>query len=310
MNIDDFRYIATIAELGSFTKAAKKMFIAQPSLSQRVKHIEDVYNIIIFIRDSKKGIYLTEEGKIFVKYAKKILRADADLQRELNDIHDQTDNILRIGTSQLISASFFDQIILRFHEKNPEVHFEFIQETSTITQNLLLKGEIDIGICYAPIISDALDAQIILDDRMVLVPAKDSELARMLEADGIRPGDRVDIKYLNEVTFASGVKGMKMHDFIKSLPEKYDVIPDIQHYSKSYHSLYTIACAGIASTLLMESFFSNKQDSLPYYYLDCEETELSIAVVWSKNAYMSQLTKKFIDIAQDVSYEIENELVL
>lgn len=61
MSIEDYRYIVTIANVGSFTNAAKKLFIARPSLSQRVKHIENIYGTEFFIRDSK-GISLTAAG--------------------------------------------------------------------------------------------------------------------------------------------------------------------------------------------------------------------------------------------------------
>lgn len=110
MNIDDYRYITTIADLGSFTSATKELFIAQPSLSQRVKYIEDTYNISIFIRDTK-GIRLTAEGECFIRYARQILNLENDLQKEHSDIKGHRGNNLRVGTTQLISSPYFDALI-------------------------------------------------------------------------------------------------------------------------------------------------------------------------------------------------------
>ena len=302
MNIDDYRYITTIAELKSFTNAAKQLYIAQPSLSQRVKHIEDSYNIIIFIRDSKKGIYLTEEGECFVRYAKKILQAEEDLQKELADMHDLKNNALRIGTSQLINSSLFDSIIMRYHEKNPDVHFEFIQRTTSEVKKMLQNGEIDVAICYLPIQYDSLKYRVILEDRIVLVPAKGGVLAEKIAAAGKKPGDFVDLKMLDGEVFAANAPGTRLNEFITSLPVKYDVHPNIQHISRNYASLYSIARAGIASTLLLESYFSLDEEYEPFYYLNGAPDDLSIAIAWRSNTYLLKTVKDMIDIAEGAYY--------
>ncbi len=64
MNINDFKYITTIAELGSYNAAAKALYMTQPSLTQRIKYIEQEYGITIFNRNHQ-GTTLTSEGKIF-----------------------------------------------------------------------------------------------------------------------------------------------------------------------------------------------------------------------------------------------------
>lgn len=301
MNIDDFRYITTIAETGSFTNAAKQLFIAQPSLSQRVKHIEDSYGIIIFIRDSKKGIHLTEEGECFVRYARTILQAEEDLKKEISDMHNLSNSALRIGTSQLINSYLFDKLILLFHNQHPEVHFEFIERPSPVIQQLLAEGEIDIALCYLPVQNPELKYEVVFSDRFVVVPARGSELAQKLEQEAT-VGGYVDIHLLEDAPFAVGTPGTRLNTYVNTIFEKSHAKPDIQHYSKNFSTLYSIARAGIASTILYESFFDPEKAHEPYYYLnDGVDSDLSIAVAWRKNTYLRQTANDLIEIAKELA---------
>lgn len=308
MNIDDFRYIVTITDLGGFTKAAKKLYIAQPSLSQRVKHIEEEYDICIFIRDSRKGVYLTPEGEVFVKHARRILSTYDNLLKELSDMKNNAASVIKIGAAQIINSSFFDHIILNYNKLHPEVYFKIEQEKSSLdTQKLLSVGQLDLAISYLPIAFDNLQYQVIIDDRMVLVPARGSILEKRIRDAGINPEGTVDPHLLDNVPFASIDEDMQIGNFILSLPEKYNVRPDIKHYSRNYHSLYTIAKEGIASTILMRSFFTKGEHEGPYYYIDADETISSIAIVWRRNSYLSATTRALIKVSQELASEYDYE---
>lgn len=75
MTIQQCKYVLEIARIGSFSEAAKQLFIAQSSLSAAVKSLERELNVLIFER-SNNGVYLTDEGSEFVRYAKEIVAAD------------------------------------------------------------------------------------------------------------------------------------------------------------------------------------------------------------------------------------------
>ena len=72
MTLKQLQYIVTVAEEGNITNAAKKLFIAQPSLTSAIHELENEYNITIFMR-SNKGIKLTSEGEEFLGYARQVL---------------------------------------------------------------------------------------------------------------------------------------------------------------------------------------------------------------------------------------------
>ena len=72
MTYKQLQYVVTVAEEGNITSAAKKLFIAQPSLTAAIRELENEYGITIFMR-SNKGIKLTSEGEEFLGYARQVL---------------------------------------------------------------------------------------------------------------------------------------------------------------------------------------------------------------------------------------------
>lgn len=83
MTIQQCKYVLEIARIGSFSEAAKQLFIAQSSLSAAVKSLERELNVRIFER-SNNGVYLTDEGSEFVRYAEQIVAADELVARRYN----------------------------------------------------------------------------------------------------------------------------------------------------------------------------------------------------------------------------------
>lgn len=81
MNLNQLRYIIKIAECGSITTAAQKLFIAQPSLSKAVSELEKEMKITIFERTSR-GVFLTEDGTKFLSYARQIIEQTDRLESE------------------------------------------------------------------------------------------------------------------------------------------------------------------------------------------------------------------------------------
>lgn len=303
MNINDYRYIVTIADTGSFTSAANKLFISQPSLSQRVKHIESVYEISIFTRDSK-GVSLTPEGTCFVRYAKQILTCDDNMRKELLDIYDPGKTPLRVGIAQFINTPFFSKMLNRVNKNNPQLKFQLVEGSSLQLQQSLLLDDIDIAICCLPIISTDLIHELIYDDRFVLLPAKGSDLEKKIQRLQSTTKGRIthlDPKLLDNESFVVGMPGTRSYQFVTSVTESHKININIMHFCKNMSTLHKIASAGTASVFLNQSFFDYDLEPKPYYYLkDTSSSSLPVAVVWRKDVYLCEAAKKLIETTQEM----------
>ena len=299
MTLDDWRYITTIAEVKSFTKAANLLYIAQPSLSQRVRYIENQYGITIFLRNSR-GVWLTEEGEIFVKYAKQILDSEQELRNEIQRRTNPDDKIISLGVPQIINTWLFDDLIMSFHQAEENIRFRLIEQGSPKLQDMLLEEELDIAICYLPVKSQRLDYEVIYHDRFVMMPAEGGALDEKLKGLGYEYGSAIDVELLGEEPFALGMTGTKTNMLANTLAKKHHINFNVLHYCKNFSTLHNMAKHGIASVFVNESLFNLEEEPGHYYYLkDTKESELDIGIIWKKDRQLNRIEKLMIKTAKE-----------
>ena len=120
MSDKELLYIISIAKDGSVSKAAKRLYIAQPSLSQALKRIEKELNTKLFIRGSK-GLKLSTSGEYYYKYAKQILKLYEEMKLEIADIEKLQSGSINLGTTNHLSLVLLPKIISEFSKIYPNI---------------------------------------------------------------------------------------------------------------------------------------------------------------------------------------------
>jgi DNA-binding transcriptional LysR family regulator len=136
-------YFLAVVETGSFTKAAKRVFVTQPTLSAGIKKLEQDLGKKLFNRTSK-WVFLTESGTRFLPHAKSILYqlnlAEADIKSTGQC------NILRLGVLTTISASIIQNILSGFNRDMGHLVIKLFEGREQEIQNKLDEGQIDIAL--------------------------------------------------------------------------------------------------------------------------------------------------------------------
>ncbi len=137
------RYFLAVVETGSFTKAAKRVFVTQPTLSAGIKKLESDLGSQLFDRTSKR-VFLTESGTRFVPHAKSILYqlnlAEADIKSTGHS------RILRLGALMTIPSAVVSNILAAFNRETTGLVIELFEGTEQEIQNRLDEGKIDIAL--------------------------------------------------------------------------------------------------------------------------------------------------------------------
>ena len=298
MNLNDFKYIIAVAEAGSYSAAAKSLFITQPSLSQRVKFIEGEYGISIFSRDSS-GVHLTREGEHFLRYARRILNDEADLRAEIAYHAEKEQSVLRFGISWAIDALLFQNLVAQVCTRYPQLRFEIIEQSSLELQDSLLSNKIDVAICYLPVTSPDLTYRVIINDAYVLFPAAGGTLERRIRAQGLPPGSYIPPAFLNHELFSTCPTGSFLQRYLAAIIEAEQITPDVRHIIKSIPMLFSLAEKGIASTILFRSYLSTQTEQR-YYFLDSSiSNSLPVALTWRKGSPLAYLAQDLIAVIQE-----------
>lgn len=117
MNFTHIKAFYTVASHGSFTMAAREMNVSQSTLSMQVQSLEKEYNLT-FLRRTKKGIELTEEGEILFSYAKRIFSLERELKSTLQDLNTCSSGILTVGSTRLLAHYVLPNIVQALKKNN------------------------------------------------------------------------------------------------------------------------------------------------------------------------------------------------
>ncbi len=134
--------IVALVEEGSFSKAAEKLFISQPAISQNIKRMEQQYGVKIFDR-STKTMHLTEAGSAIYQAAKKMQGTEKEVGMILADIKQLRTGTITLGTTPFRATCMLPKSLFRFKNSYPGVKVETVFDSIHNLQQLLRSGEVD-----------------------------------------------------------------------------------------------------------------------------------------------------------------------
>ncbi len=176
MSIQKYRAFIKVADLGSFTKAAKDLQYTQSSISQMIGHLEDSWGLSLLTRH-KSGIKLTSEGKALLPYVRKLCESYRELESEVAGIHGVQAGFIKIATFPSIAGTWLPGVIRAFVAEYPLVDFEIVMGDYMEITRMLQEGIIDCAVMSAPHIEDTpFDFTFIENDDYVVLLSEDSPL--------------------------------------------------------------------------------------------------------------------------------------
>ncbi len=177
MNLKQAQYIKTIAECGSLTAAAKKLFVSQPSLNQMLRQIEQEIGLPIFDR-SVTPLRLSYAGEKYLQAAERMLAANRELEEQLREIKHEHSGRLRLGISATRAMQVLPLVLPIFTEQYPNVTLELTESGSGNLEKLLLEGKIDLAMAALESTSTAMTYELIEKETLGILAGKDSALAK------------------------------------------------------------------------------------------------------------------------------------
>lgn len=136
------KYVYEVYKERSFTKAAQNLYISQPSLSARIKKIEEIVGEPLFDR-STTPLQLTEVGKVYIEAAEEITQIEQRVENYINDLAGLKTGNLAVGASTLFAAYVVPSLITQFNQKFPDVHIQLIEGNTAELEEMLGSNALD-----------------------------------------------------------------------------------------------------------------------------------------------------------------------
>jgi len=187
MNLQQLRYFLATAEHGSFTAAARSLYLAQPSLSEQVRQLEAELGVDLFARVGR-GIVLTEAGRAFRPEAERVL-AGVDRARDaVRDVRELRGGTLSFGMFGTASGYLIADLAGDFRKRHPDVRLRLVGQNSSRVADAVRAGRLEAGLVVLPVDDDGLEVRPVHREELIVV-------SRTPE----RVGERMTIEKLAEL---------------------------------------------------------------------------------------------------------------
>jgi DNA-binding transcriptional LysR family regulator len=160
-------YFVQIAELGSLTRAAERLRIAQPSLSRQMRLLEEELGVTVFTR-GHRGMQLTEAGEALRAQISGPLRHIGHALYEIRSLPTETTGTVILGVPPTIASVLGEALVARVGQAASRISLQFVEAQSGHLLEWMKRGDLDAAILYGPTPA-GLNATRLLDDEVVLV---------------------------------------------------------------------------------------------------------------------------------------------
>lgn len=229
MDFNKLNYLMAIAELQSFSKAAKKCFVSQPALTRCVKNIEDELGVKLFDR-SCSPIKLTYAGKHYITAMQEILELKTKLDQEMEDIAARKRDRLVLGIPSTRCITWMPRILPAFNRECPGVDVQLIEGNSLTLEQLLSKGTIDFYVMATePILTKGLKFTPIFHEEMMLIISRQAEALRAFQLPPNEPGvlQHIPAQLLEHIPFYSPTPSQGTYYLAHRIFDHFNIQPPI-----------------------------------------------------------------------------------
>lgn len=308
MNFLNLQYFLVAAEELNFTKAAKRLYISQQSLSTHIANLEHELDIALFNRTNP--LTLTYAGKTLVQKARLLLDLKDETTKELADIKDFTIGRLSIGVSHTRGRALLPQILPFYREKFPNIELNLLEGNSKELDNALLHGKVDLVIGMLPFMVDNVATVPLCEEEILLVvpdkiitqyfPGHENETKARLER-------QVDLTLLRECPFLLIKEGNRVRTIADEMFHEAQMTPKVILETENIETVLALAIKGMGITFYPRMFVSNSNSLHPYanqspahiYSLTHPKSHGILAIGYHKGHYLSRATQEFIQIAKE-----------
>lgn len=292
IELRQLRQFVAVAEELHFRRAAARLGMAQPPLSQAIQKLEKDVGAELLDR-SQRRVRLTEAGAVFLVEARRTLaqagRTVAAAQRAARGMIGS----LRVTYVGAATYEFLPQLVRAYRARHPDVELELLERTTAAQARAVQLGEADVGFVRPPVFNaDDLHCVPVLRERLIVALPEDHRLARK---EAIALGDLAGEGF---VMFPAH-EGPSFHARIVSACERAGFPMRIVQQAVQMHAIVALVVAGLGVALVPASLRNLRQVGVVYRDLKStpEPLHVDLAVLWRRGEPSSVVTS-FLDVAR------------
>lgn len=304
------KYVMKINKTRSFSKAAKELFVSQPSLSSTVKKLETELGFLIFDR-SKNPLELTEKGRIYVEYLEDMVRSEKEMRSKIDRLEVKDKKVIRLCAPNFFSRSIMPMVCGEFYKRHPEAEIiiDMCENSGEKSWDKLATGKVDL-LFRNHYNKSKFSEEEICDSFYVIVMRKDlpgaEKIAKFaLTRDEILSDENLDDKVIKDysvfkdISFIRFGQGGSVWSHMYDLMEHCKFSPCVVQNSLSFDRHYDLmlyGCGAVVTSKILIARRPEKSDELLYFLTDVNKQMMA---VYRKNEPLAAHLREFIDITKE-----------
>lgn len=282
------QYVIQIAAERNFSRAAEKLHIAQPSLSQQLSKLEKELGVLLFKR-STNSVELTHAGSVFVEKAQRIVDMTEQLRREMEDIAELRKGRIVIGSLPNTGSHLLPHVLTAFRAAYPEIELALVEEQTSQLEQLTASGGTDVCLLSIPIGEPSLAYEPIATEEIYLAVPPDHRLA---DAAGKRD---VPIAELKDEPFILLKRGQGFRAIARGLCEGAGFSPRVAFESGNIETVQSLVAAGMGIAFVPQMMARSQPSGLVPVYVRLEGAPTrTLVIAYRKGRYLSHAAEAFI----------------
>ncbi|MED1918844.1 LysR family transcriptional regulator [Bacillus thuringiensis] len=286
MDIKHLHYFVTVCDQLSYSKAAQKLHISQPSLSNAIKNLEQEVGSPLLERNTRK-MELTDAGKILYQKSLVLLSQMNMLKKEMEEVKLTGSGDLIIGIIESVKH-WIPKVIRGYQGRFPSINIKLIEVLSgKAVKESLRKYHTHLLITNQFIDEEDIELFPLYDERLMLVLHKDHPLEQK---------ESVRLKDLASEPFIISTEGFQTREDILTAFSFEQVNPQIKFEIERFETALTLVRENLGVTIIPENYLSGSTDaSLVRKTIDSPALERTVYLAYMKNRYLSPAVQAFLE---------------
>jgi len=289
MEIHQLEYFVAIVETGGFSRAAERCNVAQPSLSQQIKKLENEVGFPLFDRLGRK-VVLTDVGKMLLPRARTILGELQDIKVDMQIGIQEGHGTLAVGFIPTVAPFVLPAVIRRFSREFPEAALEVHED---LTENLVAKiiaTELDVGITSLPIKNKLIQTEELLTEHLLVATSQKYDIISRAS---------IQVKDLDDYPFIALSEVHCLGEQVQSFCYQQDVDLNIVCHTAQLSTVQNCVALGLGVSLVPNALAINDpSDQIMYRTISDSVPQRKIAAAVHTRRSLSFLGRAFIEIVR------------
>ncbi|MBC6435581.1 LysR family transcriptional regulator [Nostoc sp. HG1] len=291
MELRHLRYFIAVAEELNFTRAAERLHMAQPPLSQQIQHLEAELGFQLF-RRTKRTVQLTAAGQVFFEESQKILQqVDRAIQLGRQTSRGELGQ-LTIGFVSSAAHNVVPAILQAFRTRCPAVKLELHELTTNEQLQRLRFGQIDIGFVRPPVEEDGINSEIVFREPLIVA---------LPETHPAADRAKVELRELSTEPFILFPRSQApgLYDAIVSLCQQAGFSPRAAQEAIQMQTIVSLVAAEMGVAIVPASMQNFQRSGVVYKSLPESTCIVAIALIWRSDP--TAAVERFLEVARQIS---------